>query len=158
MQCSLFRKVFNNHHIAYHSLWASLVASSSASVKNKLNDSHTAPKLRINKEPGAQTKMQSTFRARNGTNRLCSLGSAQKAGQQPGSKFLSPAAKVRMREWVELFDEPRHSKFHLGLLSVSELLALKKKCMYTLKSRYILCTRGSLKSWQRPTLHATLLC
>ena len=48
-------------------------------------------------------------------------------------------------------------KFHLGLLAVSELLALKKKFMYTLKWRCILCTRGSLKSWQRPTLHATLI-
>ena len=41
-------------------------------------------------------------------------------------------------------------KFHLGLLAVSELLALKKKCMYTLKWRCILCTRGSLKSCYTP--------
>ena len=37
-------------------------------------------------------------------------------------------------------------KFHLGLLAVSELLALKQKFMYTLKWRCILCARGSLKS------------
>ena len=51
----------------------------------------------------------------------------------------------------------QESKFYL--LAVSELLALfqQEKIMYTLKWRCILCTRGYLKSWQRPTLHATLI-
>ena len=47
-----------------------------------------------------------------------------------------------------------------GICRCIELLPLfqQEKFMYTVKQKCILCTRGSLKSWERPTLHATHSC